>query len=90
MPVIEFGLTAGTISTYSTVTSGTSKVNDSNSSQLFVSNRGYTGSSVNASTFNAYNRTAFFSSVSASSINGGKTFQKDLSYGTGKLKTGVR
>jgi hypothetical protein len=90
MPVIEFGLTAGTISTYSTVTSGTSKVNDSNSSQLFVSNRGYTGSSVNASTFNAYNRSASFSSVSASSINGGKTFQKDLSYGTGKLKTGVR
>jgi hypothetical protein len=90
MPVIEFRLTAGAITGFNTVTPGTSRINDTNPSQLFVNNRGYSGSSVNAFTFEAMNRSAFFSSVNASSINGGKTFQKDFSYGTGRLKTGVR
>lgn len=90
MPVIEFRLSAGEITGSANVTPGTSRVNDSNSSQLFVTNRGYTGSSVNAFSFELANRSASFSSVGASSINGGKTFQKDLSFGTGKLKTGVR
>jgi len=90
MPVIEFRLTAGAINGYANVTPGTSRINDSAFSQLNVFNRGYSASSVNASTFEAMNRSAFFSSVNASSINGGKTFQKDFSYGTGRLKTGVR
>ncbi len=90
MPVIEFRLTTGAITGYVNVTPGTSRVNDTNASQLFVTNRGYTQSSVNASTFEAMNRSASFSSISASLINGGKTFQRDFSFGTGRLKTGVR
>jgi hypothetical protein len=90
MPVIELRLTSGEITGWANVTPGTSRFNDSNSSQLFVTNRGYSGSSVNAFTFEAMNRPASFSSISASSLNGGKTFQRDFSFGTGRLKTGVR
>jgi hypothetical protein len=90
MPVIEFRLTAGAITGWANVTPGTSRINDSSFGSLFVTNRGYTGSSVNASSFNTINRSASFSSVDASFINGGKTFQKDFSFGTGKLRTGVR
>ncbi len=90
MPVIEFRLSGGLINNVVTVTPGTSRVNDNNASQLFVTNRGYTQSSVNASTFEAMNRPASFSSISTGSINGGKTFQRDFSFGTGRLRTGVR
>jgi hypothetical protein len=90
MPVIEFRLVGGVINNVVTVTPGSSRVNDNNQSQLFVTNRGYTGSSVNSFTFEAMNRSAFFTFVNANSINGGKTFQRDFSFGTGRLRTGVR
>lgn len=90
MPVIEFRLSAGAINNFVTLTPGTSRFNDSSFGSFSVSNRGYSGSSVSSFGFELANRSAFFSSVNASSINGGKTFQKDFSFGTGKLKTGVR
>ena len=91
MPVIEFRLSSGsTTNSFNNVTPGTSRINDNNNPILLVANRGYTQSSVNASTFEAMNRPASFSSISAGSLNGGKTLQRDFSFGTGRLRTGVR
>ncbi len=95
MPVIEFRLSSGSLTPFpnsvNNITPGTSRVNDFSSGSFFVTNRGYSGSSVNASTFEAINRSASFSSINSSLfINGGKTLQRDFSFGTGRLRTGVR
>jgi hypothetical protein len=93
LPVLQFNVSNQAISSATVVSAGVSAKNDGfsgNNNLLIVSNRGYTSSSTSHSTFIANNRSAFFTSVGNSSLNGGKTFQLDLSYGPGKLRTGVR
>ena len=92
LPVIQYNLTNGGFSTASNVTNGVSAKNDglTGNTTLYVYNKGYTSSSTSYSTFVSNNRSAFFTSIGNGSINGGKTYQLDLTYGTGKLKIGVR
>lgn len=89
LPVIQFTLSNGNVTTYTSISAGVSSKIDAPNYTL--SNRAYTTSSTKFSTFTSANRSAGFGTpIYAGANNGGKTYTKDLSYGTGKLKTGVR
>lgn len=88
LPVMQFNLTNGSITSLTLVTNGISNKIDAVSNTL--SNKVYSASTIKFATFTSSSRDPYFFIVGNGSINNGKTYIKDLSYGTGKLKTGVR